>query len=120
MGYLFVLLTIALTVYGQLVIKWQVQLAGPLPDDTPGRVRFLVGLMLNPWMWTVFAAAVGAMVAWMGAMTKFELSKAYPYMALNFVLVGLASVWLFNESLTMPKVVGVLLIAAGLVVMTRA
>lgn len=120
MGYLFVLATIALTVYGQLVIKWQVQLAGPLPEDTPGRLRFLLGLLLNPWMWTVFAAAIGAMVAWMGAMTRFELSKAYPFMALNFVLVGLASVWLFEESLTPHKIAGVALIALGLIVMTRA
>ncbi len=120
MGYLFVLLTIALTVYGQLVIKWQVRLAGPFPDDTAGRLRFLVDLMLNPWIWSVFAAAIAAMVAWMGAMTKFELSKAYPFMALNFVLVGLASVWLFDESLSTAKVVGVLLISAGLVVMMRA
>jgi uncharacterized membrane protein len=35
------------------------------------------------------------------------------------VLVGLGSVWLFNESLTLPKVLGVGLIVLGLIVVSR-
>ena len=40
-------------------------------------------------------------------MAKFELSHAYPFMSLNFVLVLLLAGLLFHEPLSTPKVVGV-------------
>ena len=120
MGYVFVLLTILFTAYGQLVIKWQVGIAGPLPDTPEQSFSYFLNLLLNPWIVSAVVAAFAAMIFWMGAMTKFELSKAYPFMALNFVVVGLGSVFLFNEQLTLSKVVGIGLIVSGLVVVARA
>jgi multidrug transporter EmrE-like cation transporter len=119
MGYLFILLTILFTAYGQLVIKWQVGLAGALPDPLEQKAMFFLRLLLNPWVISAIAAAFAAMICWMGAMTRFELSRAYPFMALNFVLVGLASIWLFNEQATLSKLAGVSLICAGLVLISR-
>ena len=56
----------------------------------------------------------------MAALTEFELSFAYPFMSLAFVLVlGLSAV-IFHEGLSVPKVVGMALIVTGLVVASRA
>jgi multidrug transporter EmrE-like cation transporter len=119
MGYVFIALTVLLTAYGQLAIKWQVGLAGPLPETVDQKLLYFARLLLNPWVVSAIAAAFAAMICWMGAMTKFELSKAYPFMALNFVLVGAASIWLFDEQLSAAKVAGVALIVVGLVVLSR-
>jgi uncharacterized membrane protein len=52
----------------------------------------------------------------MAAMTKFPLSYAYPFMSLSFVfVVGLSAVF-FQDSITLPKAVGIILIIAGLVI----
>lgn len=119
MGYIFVMLTIVLTAYGQLAIKWQVNLAGPMPSGRAAVLDYFVALLFNPWVISAIAAAFAAMLAWMAAMTRFELSQAYPFMAANFVVVGLASIWLFGEPLTTPKVIGVLLICIGIWVVAR-
>jgi len=55
----------------------------------------------------------------MAAMTKLELSYAYPFMSLAFVLVLFLSAILFHEAVTVPKVLGLLLIIAGLIVASR-
>jgi multidrug transporter EmrE-like cation transporter len=120
MGYVYVAMTVLLTVYGQLAIKWQVNHAGALPADGAGRIAFYTALLLNPWVISAIVAAFAAMLSWMAAMTRFELSHAYPFMAANFVLVGLASIWLFNEPLTWNKVIGVGLICLGLFVVARS
>ena len=39
-------------------------------------------------------------------MTKFEISYAYPFMSLSFVLVFGLSIFLFQESVTFAKVAG--------------
>ena len=116
MGYLYIALTIALTVYGQLVLKWQINLAGSGPGTFPEKLWFLLALLFNPWIISGFVAAFAASVAWMGAMTRFDLSRAYPFMSLNFVLVLLLADRLFGEPLSAAKLVGIGLIIAGIVV----
>jgi len=116
MSYLYIALTIALTVFGQIAIKMQVLQAGAMPVDGHEKLMFLVRLLLNPWIIAAFGAAFLASISWMGAMTKFPLSYAYPFMSLNFVIVLLLGAWLFQEPLSLTKIVGVALICAGTVI----
>ena len=60
-----------------------------------------------------------AFLCWMAAMTKFDLSYAYPFMSLSFLLVLVLSVALFHEPLTISKVVGVGFIVAGIIIGSR-
>jgi multidrug transporter EmrE-like cation transporter len=119
MYFLYILASILCTVYGQIVVKWQVGSAGPLPADGRGRVYFLLGMVLNPWILSGVVAGFLALLCWMAAMTKFELSYAYPFMSLAFVLVTALSALLFHETLTAPKVLGLLLIVGGIIISSR-
>ncbi len=116
MSYLYVLFTILLTVYGQIVIKWQVLKAGALPLDPAEKLRFLFHLVLNPWVLSAFLAAFLASVTWMAAMTKLQLGHAYPFMSLAFVLVILLSNVFFGEAITALKVAGIVLVVLGLAI----
>ena len=116
MSYLYIFCTILLTVYGQLVIKWQVLKAGAFPADGWGKLSFLLHLLLNPWVISAFLAALLASVTWMAAMTKLQLSHAYPFMSLAFILVILFSGLLFHEPITIPKIVGAALVMLGLAI----
>ncbi len=116
MSYLYVLMTVLLTVYGQLAIKWKALDAGALPETFPEKIRFLWQLLLNPWVISAYAAALLASLFWVAAMTKLPLSHAYPFMSLAFVLVMVASGMFFHESITPLKVTGIALIVLGIVV----
>ena len=115
MSYVYIMLTIILTVYGQLAIKWQVMNAGIFPAETPEKIFFLSRLLLNPWVISAFLAAFLASVSWMAAMTKLQLSHAYPFMSLSFILVLVLSGLIFHEPITWFKVAGMVLIIAGIV-----
>lgn len=116
LSYVYIALTIVFTVYGQLVLKWQMIGAGALPSGGPDKIVFLLKLLVNPWIVSGFVAAFLASLAWMAAMTKFDISHAYPFMSLNFVLVILAGGLLFHEAITLYKLVGLGLIVMGIVV----
>ena len=90
-----------------------------LPEDTFEKLKFLVGLLFDPAIFSGFAAAFLASLAWMAAMSKFDLSHAYPFMSLNFVVVLLLSAWLLGEPLTISKMLGISLIVLGTVVAAR-
>jgi multidrug transporter EmrE-like cation transporter len=117
--WLYVSATVLLTVYGQLIVKWQVSRAGSLPDPLGEKLTFLARLVISPWMISVFVAAFVAALAWMAAMTRLELSRAYPFVGLSFVLVLLLSALFFHESVTLYKAAGVALIVVGLFVGSR-
>jgi multidrug transporter EmrE-like cation transporter len=119
MGLLYVIGTVFFTVYGQLVLKWRVGLHGDLPRPFVEKVVFLFSLFGDLWVVSGFAAAFTASLFWMAAISKLELSFAYPFMSSAFVLVLFLSVFLFNEALTWQKITGVLLIVTGLVVSSQ-
>jgi uncharacterized membrane protein len=116
MGYAFVLTTIALTAYGQLILKWRIAAYGALPEGTLERTGFLLRLLLDPFILSGLAAAFFAALAWMAALTQLELSRAYPLMSLSFALVLALSVWLLGEQLSAGKLAGVALIVLGTIV----
>jgi len=116
MSYVYILITILLTVYGQIVIKWQVMQAGIFPPDAQEKLIFLLKLFLNAWVISAFMAAILASVSWMAAMTKLQLSHAYPLMSATFVLVLILSSLVFHEPLTWPKLIGLGFIVVGIIV----
>ncbi len=120
MSYGYILLTIVLTVYGQLVIKWQVSKAGALPVGIVAQAGFLLRVLVNPWVLSGLIAALIAALSWMAALTKFDLGFAYPFMSLSFVLVLVLSVLFFREPMTVYKVIGMALIVLGLFVSSRS
>lgn len=119
-GHVYIALTLLFTVYGQLVLKWQMGGAGTLPPGAIEKVGFLLRQFLHPWVFSGFAAAFLASLAWMAAMTRFELNYAYPFMSLAFVIVMLFSVLFLGEQLNFARVAGTVMVVAGLIVIARA
>lgn len=119
MSYSYIIGTILLTVYGQIIIKWQVSNAGAFPVDAAGKMWFLLRLAINPWVISGLVCAFLAFFCWMAAMTKFDLSYAYPFMSLSFVLVLILSTLFFHEPITAAKALGVIFIMAGIIMGAR-
>ncbi len=119
MAYIFIALTIMLTVYGQLMLKWQVSLHPQFLSE-PFSVANVISLLIKPWVISAFIAAFGASLCWMAAIGRMPLSKAYPFTALSFPLIAVLAVWLFRESFDWHKIAGTILIIAGVIVLSRS
>lgn len=120
MGFLYIAGTIFFTVYGQLVIKWRVDGVGELPAATSDKLAFYIRLLLDPFVISGMAAAFIAMLFWMAALTKYDISFAYPFMSLSFVLVFGASIVLFHEPLNLTKIIGFCIIILGIIILSRS
>jgi multidrug transporter EmrE-like cation transporter len=117
--FIYILITILLTVYGQLVFKWRMEMKGAIPSGSMSKLQYIFWAYLDPWIISGFSAAFLGSVFWAITLTKFELSFAYPFTSLSFVLVLFLSAYLFKEPLTMYKLFGVLMIFGGLFVISR-
>ncbi|MDD4148511.1 MAG: EamA family transporter [Bacteroidales bacterium] len=66
-----------------------------------------------------FFSAFVASVFWMAAMTKFEITYAYPFMSLAPALVFLVGVFILGETFTIGKLLGLIIIAIGIIVTVK-
>ena len=114
MGYLYISGTILFTVYGQLVLKWRIVKYGALPDALSEKLIFLFKLLFDPFIFSGFFAAFIASFFWMAAMTKFDVSHAYPIIVGGLaVLTSVFAIIFLKESISFFKISGLLLVVAG-------
>lgn len=117
--WLMVAATVLLTSYGQLVIKWQATSYQATNLGWLGKLPVVFQLLLQPWVISAFVAAFGASLCWMLAVSRLELSRAYPFMALNFLIVCVAAVPLFGEVFTLSKAIGLATVIVGLIIISQ-
>jgi multidrug transporter EmrE-like cation transporter len=120
MAYLYLLMTVLFTVYGQIVLRWRMLKYGSLPEAFSQKAYFLLKLFFDPFILSCFFSAFIASLFWMVAMTKLNLSYAYPFTSLSFVLVLVFSVLLFKESLDVYKIVGLIFILIGVFISSKS
>lgn len=119
MGYVFICLTILFTVYGQLILKHELNSVDNIPTGlslAPFLVKFVVS---HPLVISGLLSGLLAAFAWMAALSRFELSFAYPFMSVQFVVVMVVSFYLFDEEINAHKIMGLLLICAGVFTVSR-
>lgn len=78
----------------------------------PFAVRTIYTVMTNMFLFGGFTLYGLGAVVWLGVLSKWDVSKAYPLVGLGFafaVVIGL----LAGEEITLQRVVGVALICAG-------
>ncbi|WVV49629.1 hypothetical protein THH46_09010 [Pseudomonas sp. NA13] len=63
-NYIYILATIAFTVYGQLILKWRISKLGPLPIEPIEKIKFLLLLLLDPGIF--LASQQGSWHHWPG------------------------------------------------------
>jgi len=120
-GHFYIIGTIFFTVYGQLVIKWRMSSVNDLPDGVWSKIPHLIQLLMTDlFLISGFAAAFLAALCWMVAMTRFDVSYAYPFMSAAFILVLVFSALIFREPVTFYKVAGMVFIVLGIFLTSRS
>ena len=104
---------LALTVYGQLMIKARALAHASEAVGSPDTLHYLLAMFTDFWVLSGFGAAVLAGACWMLAIERLEVGYAYPFMALSFVLVPIGSTLLFGEPLPRIQLLALALIMAG-------
>ena len=122
MGYLYIFLTILFTVYGQVILKWRISNLNWSLTTTEGVGQMIVSyvkFLFDPLIFSGFVSAFIASIFWMLAMTKFELTYAYPFMSLSPALVFVIGILVLGETFTIGKILGLLLIMIGILVTVK-
>ena len=118
--YFYIFGTLFFTVYGQIVLKWR--LSGQkviLPEGVLEKIVYLTKIIFDPFIFSGFASAFIASLFWMAAMTKFEITQAYPFMSLAPALVFIIGIVFLGEAFSLGKVIGLVFIIIGTIITVK-
>ena len=70
--------------------------------------------------WAGMVCYAASVCVWLAALSKAPVSTAYPMLSLGYVVVAAVSVMWLGESMSPAKVLGIALICAGVVLVSRS
>jgi multidrug transporter EmrE-like cation transporter len=76
-------------------------------------------LFKSPAFWAGMVCYAASLCVWLAALSKAPVSTAYPMLSLGYVVVAAVSVMWLGESMPLAKVFGIVLICAGVVLVSR-
>jgi multidrug transporter EmrE-like cation transporter len=70
--------------------------------------------------WTGMVCYAASVCVWLAALAKAPVSTAYPMLSLGYVVVAAVSVMWLGEGMPPAKVLGIALICAGVILVSRS
>jgi multidrug transporter EmrE-like cation transporter len=74
----------------------------------------------NPPILAGLGCYVVSVVVWILALSRVPVSVAYPMLSIGYIVNAVAAWWLFGESLTAQKLIGIGFIMAGVYLVARS
>jgi uncharacterized membrane protein len=104
----------------QLLLKKGLTLVGESPKNLGELAHFLLESYTNPYIICAVLFTVLTALSWLLVVSKAELSRIYPFMALSYLLVALFSLLVFKEHVTLLRWTGIVVICFGILLVSRS
>jgi len=109
---------VLLMTYSNLIIKFRASVNFD-PEQSESIGNYLIDMFVDPLVWSAGIATVVAMLLWLLAIRRVELSVAQPMLAAIFILVPLGAWYFLSESLPPLRIFGLFLIASGILLVAE-
>ncbi|HRI56477.1 MAG: multidrug resistance protein [Anaerolinea sp.] len=116
---LLILLSTVFGVAGQTALKMGVSQPG-VAENANGALAIIGLIFKSPLMMLGLVFYAAGALAWIAVLARLDLSVAYPFLALNFVLVTLSGRFLLGETVPPLRWLGILVIIAGILLVAKS
>jgi len=114
-----IIIGVLLNAVAQLALKAGVRDLGPIGLRMDQVLPTSARLMSEPYLWVGLFLYGISVVVWILALSRVDVSIAYPMLSLGYVVNAFAAYWLFGEMLTPMRLAGIGIIIVGVYVLTR-
>ncbi|MDF7671286.1 EamA family transporter [Orbaceae bacterium ESL0721] len=110
------LLLLFFDTFGQTSFKLTALSAEPLELS----IHWIIRIFSHYWVYLVMLGYSGAFITWMILLKKAPVGPAFAVSHLQVVTVMFVSVFVFNEQITLTRLLGALLIIIGIIFLALA
>jgi multidrug transporter EmrE-like cation transporter len=111
---------VLLNAAAQLLLKAGTNAVGRFEFSAQNIVPVGIKLALEPHIAGGLACYVVSVAVWIVGLSRVPVSIAYPMLSVGYIVNALAAWYLFGESLTAQKVVGIAFIIGGVFLVARS
>lgn len=115
-----ILFTVTTNAAAQIMLKYGMLSVGPLDFGAVQPMRLALTIGFNPYIVGGLATFFVSMCSHMLVLSRVELSFAYPFLSLAYVMVAIYTYVFFNEDLNAYRITGIGCIVVGTILIARS
>jgi multidrug transporter EmrE-like cation transporter len=110
--------SVALNSLAQVLLRKAMLEVGAMNFESPW--RYLLTVAFEPWLIAGMICYAVSIVIWLIVLSKAEVSVAYPFLSIGYVLAAAMGFLFLGENVTLSRAFGIALICGGLVFISRS
>ena len=115
-----ILLSVFLNSSAQLSMKKGMIIVGEITGGMQGFASALPNMITNIYLWISAVCYMMSIVLWLVVLSKTDVSYAYPFLSIGYVLSAVVGYFAFHEAFTPVSVIVIAVICIGVVLISRS
>lgn len=80
-------------------------------------MQTFLSISLNPYIISGFISYGISIILWLWVLSKVDVSLAYPFQALGYIVVTILAWLIFQENVNMTRIIALIFITLGLIIL---
>ena len=80
-------------------------------------MQTFISISLNPYIIFGFIAYGISIILWLWVLSKVDVSLAYPFQALGYIVVTILAWLIFQENINLTRIIALIFISLGLIIL---
>lgn len=119
-GIILIIVAATMMSFGSLGLKGAIEAIGGFGDEIANIHKDIFALAINPIFIVGIILYGSGTLVWMRVISTEPLSVGYPIlMSVAFIAITLGAAFFFSEAITIPKIIGMVIIVIGVVIATN-
>jgi multidrug transporter EmrE-like cation transporter len=115
-----ILFTVLTNAAAQIMLKKGMNSVGALDIGSDGLIGTVFRVVFSPFVFLGLTTFVISMASHLIVLSKVQLSYAYPFLSLAYVVVAAYSYFFFAEDIGLARLAGIGLIVAGTILIAQS
>ncbi len=116
----FIIITVILNASSQLLLKKGMNTIGTLDLSFSSVFQNLENIFLNSYIVCGLFLMVLSMFTHLISLSKFDISFAFPFISLSYIIIFLGGYFLFNEHISFTRIIGLSFIVIGTIFLAKS
>jgi len=116
----YILISVLGGAIGQILLKKGMNTMGAMTLSISELGSILWRIATNPFVVVGLFIYVISVIFWLVALSRVDLSYAYPFASLSYVIMLIASWWIFDENISLMRLIGTIIIGIGVWLISRS
>ena len=116
---IYILISVVTSTVGQLLLKQGMNNMGSITLSADQFLSTTWKMATNPYVFIGLVIYLAGTIFWLAALSRVDLSYAYPFASLSYVVMLVASWMMFDEKITISRLIGTVVIGIGVLLIYR-